>query len=112
RWWSGTEGGVLRGARRGFTTFRDADGLGRSVARVLVTHAGEPVAVSEGWRISRFNGESFQTIRANVPEPVRRLGGPAEQSAIEDRAGDWWIAPRAGLFRFSHPDRFDDLAPL
>src|SRR5262249_27777017 len=60
--WIATQAGLLRVARRGFTTFRDADGLGRSVARVLVTHAGEPVAVSEGWRISRFNGESFQTI--------------------------------------------------
>src|SRR5262249_46422773 len=110
--WMGTQAGRLRVARRGFTTFRDADGLGRAVARVLISHAGEPVAVSEGWRISRFDGESFQTVRANVPEPVRRLGGPAEQSAIQDRAGDWWIATRGGLFRFPHPDRFEDLATM
>src|SRR5207247_7502920 len=72
------------------------------------SRAGEPIAISEGWRVSRFNGESFQTVRANVPESARRFG-PTDQSVVEDRAGDWWFATGVGLIRFSGVKRIEDL---
>ena len=103
--------GLLRVARRGFTTFREPDGLGRTVGRVFVSRAGEPIAISEGWRVSRFNGQSFHTVRANVPESARRFG-PTDQSVVEDRAGDWWFATGVGLVRFSGVKRIEDLATI
>src|SRR5262245_48535034 len=45
--WVATQAGLLRLARRGFMTFGEADGLGRIVARVFVSRAGDPVAFSE-----------------------------------------------------------------
>jgi ligand-binding sensor domain-containing protein len=109
--WVASQTGLLRVARRGFTTFREPDGLGRTVARVFVSHAGEPIAISEGWRVSRFNGESFHTVRANVPESARRFG-PSDWGGIEDRAGDWWFATGVGLVRFSRVKRIEDLATM
>jgi hypothetical protein len=109
--WVAAQTGLLRVARQGFTTFREPDGLGRTVGRVFVGRAGEPIAISEGWRVSRFNGESFQTVRANVPESARRFG-PTDQSVVEDRAGDWWFATGVGLVRFSGVKRIEDLATM
>ena len=109
--WVAGQTGLLRVARRGFTTFREPDGLGRTVGRVFVSRAGELIAISEGWRVSRFNGESFHTVRANVPESARRFG-PTDQSVVEDRAGDWWFATGVGLVRFSRVKRIEDLATM
>ena len=111
--WVATQSGVLRVARHGFMTFGEDDGLGRVVARVLVSRAGEPVAVSEGWRVSRFDGERFHTVRANIPSAARHAGWQmGGQSAIEDRAGDWWFATRGGLVRFPRVRRMEDLATM
>jgi len=111
--WVGTQAGVLRVARHGFTTFGEADGLGRTVSRVFVSRSGEPIAFSEDWRVSRFDGERFHTVRANVPAAARRAGWQAVgQTIIEDRSGDWWFATHAGLVRFQHASRIEDLATM
>ena len=111
--WVGTQAGLLRMARHGFMTFAEADGLGRIVARVFVSRDGDPIAVSEDWRISRFDGERFHTVRANVPAAARRTGWQAAgQTVIQDRRGDWWFATHVGLVRFEHASRIEDLATM
>jgi ligand-binding sensor domain-containing protein len=108
--WVGTQAaGVLRVARRGFLTFRESDGLGQSVGSVFEDRAGDLVVISQDGRISRFDGERFQTVRANIPASAR-AGWRGDQSAIQDRHGDWWFPTGAGLVRFSGIRRIEDLA--
>jgi hypothetical protein len=71
---------------------------------------GDAVAISDGWRVSRFDGERFHTVRANLPAFVAAAGAPSTQGVIEDREGDWWFATGGGLFRFAGVQRLDDLA--
>ncbi len=109
--WLGVQaGGLLRLARRGFFTFAQADGLGQAVAAVFESRAGELIAVSQDWRVSRFDGERFRTVRAHIPAAARRAGWSGNLGAIQDRAGDWWFATSAGLVRFSGIRRIEDLA--
>jgi signal transduction histidine kinase/ligand-binding sensor domain-containing protein len=109
-WLATQAAGLIRMARRGFMTFRESDGPGPSVSSVFENQAGELVAVSQGWRVSRFDGERFHTVVVNVPAHVRRAGWRGNQKTIEDSRGDWWFATAAGLLRFSGIRRLDDLA--
>ena len=109
-WLATQAAGLVRMARHGFTTFRESDGPGPSVSSVFENRAGELVAVAQGWRINRFNGERFDTVAVNMPPAVRRAGWRGNLKAIEDRRGDWWFATGAGLVRFSGIRRLHDLA--
>lgn len=108
--WIATQTGALRVARQGFITFGPLDGVGPLVPRVFVSRGGDAIAISDGWRVSRFDGERFHTVRANLPAFVTAAGIPSTQGVIEDREGDWWFATGAGLFRFAGVRRLDDLA--
>jgi PAS domain S-box-containing protein len=108
--WVATRLGALRVARHGFATFREPDGLGHQVSSVFADRNGNVVAVSQDWRVSRFNGESFQTVRLRVPPPVVQVGWRGDQDALQDREGDWWFATRAGLMHYHGVARFEDLA--
>jgi signal transduction histidine kinase/ligand-binding sensor domain-containing protein len=102
--------GILRVARHGFITFRESDGLGQAIGSVFEDRAGGLIAISQDWRVSRFDGERFHTIRANVPARPRAAGWAANLKAIEDHRGEWWFATGAGLVRFSGIRRIEDLA--
>jgi len=109
-WFATRAGGLIRVARYGFLTFRESDGLGPIVGRLFENRDGHLIVVSQDWRVSRFDGEAFHTVRVNVPAAVQRAGWRGDQSVIEDRTGDWWVATSAGLLRFSHVRSIDDLA--
>jgi signal transduction histidine kinase/ligand-binding sensor domain-containing protein len=109
--WLGTRAaGVIRLAQFGFVTFRKSDGLGQGVSSIFEDRAGALIAVSQGWRVSRFDGQRFHTVRANMPAVVRRSGWQRNSVALQDHAGDWWFATAAGLVRFSRIRRIEDLA--
>ena len=108
--WIATRTGALRVARDGLVTFRQADGLGSAVSNVFAGRDGSVMASSMGWRISRFDGQAFETVQLHVPPPVARVGWRLDQDVLEDRAGDWWVGTRAGLLRYSGVARFQDLA--
>jgi signal transduction histidine kinase/ligand-binding sensor domain-containing protein len=110
--WIASQAGALRVARQGFITFGSRDGLGPLVPRVFVNHTGQAIAISEGWRVSRFDGERFQTVSVNVPASVYRTGSPPGQGVIADHAGDWWFGTTQGLFRFAGVRRIEDLATI
>ena len=109
-WLASRATGVLRVARHGFITFRESDGLGSSVGGVFEDRAGQLIAISQDWRVSRFDGARFHTIRANIPTLARGAGWGANLKAIEDHRGDWWFATGTGLVRFSGIRRVEDLA--
>jgi ligand-binding sensor domain-containing protein len=109
--WLGTKAlGALKVMRNGWTTYGEADGLGESVASIFENHAGELYVNSSGWRVSRFDGAGFTTVRLRLPKAVSDVSWRDVNGILQDHAGEWWIATRQGLFRFPRVARFEDLA--
>ncbi len=108
-WLGSTALGALKIMRDGWTIYGEGDGLGASVASVFETRSGELYVNSTGWRISRFDGSRFTTVRPRLPAEVSDESWRDVNGVIQDRAGDWWIATRMGLYRFGRVARFEDL---
>ena len=99
--WAATPQGALKIARSGFTTFDTADGLsGAGVRSIGEDAAGTLYVTTYDARIHSFDGRAFRPHRSPLPASVA-LHWP--QTALRDRAGDWWVSTRQGLYRFA-PD--------
>jgi signal transduction histidine kinase/streptogramin lyase len=103
--WAGTEGaGVMRIARLGFTTYREADGLDTDRAMsVFEDRAGELLAVTVSGGGSRrsvdiFDGAQFRSVAPKVFGEHASWGW--NQILLQSRTGEWWAATRQGLCRF------------
>ena len=104
--WVGTEGGgAIKIARRGFTSYTEADGLGsRRVASVFVNRAGDLCAVTNPdwkWSIDCYNGRRFSPALPKYPPDVHYFGWSWNQSAFQDHTGEWWLPTGQGLCRFA-----------
>lgn len=109
--WMGTNaGGALKIATHPWTTYREADGLGESVSAILENSAGQLYVTSSGWKVSRFDGGRFTTIRLPLPSTVTDESWRSVSGILQDHAGDWWVGTRQGLYRFGRVDRFEALA--
>jgi PAS domain S-box-containing protein len=109
--WTGTRTvGALRVTTQPWTTYNAADGLGEQVNAVIENRAGEIYVTSGAWRVSRFDGRSFMTVRLPLPRAIKDETWRGVTSVIQDHLGDWWSGTRAGLYRFGRVDRFEDLA--
>ena len=114
--WVGTaHGGVAKIARNGFTTFDKADGFSFSTS-IFETRAGELFVAGNpgdgGWFINRFDGDKFVANTPRFPEVIQKHGNGWgwNQTAIEDHAGEWWIATFVGLCRFPKVSKSQQLA--
>jgi sugar lactone lactonase YvrE len=111
--WAGVDHGLARIARHGFATFTAAEGIGaRSITEVF-QNAGELYAVSNeasSIMIHKFANGGFTSVRPHYPSSIRYFGWASGQSALVDRAGEWWIATGEGLCRFPRVSRFEQLA--
>jgi signal transduction histidine kinase/streptogramin lyase len=111
--WVATPGsGVMKIARSGFTTFDGVDGVPQAHA-LLETPRGEFVAVLRdemGLALGHFDGTRFRPVRPAWPRRISNSGWGARQIALQDRAGEWWIATGEGLARFSAASHVEDLA--
>jgi ligand-binding sensor domain-containing protein/two-component sensor histidine kinase len=111
--WLTTEtNGALKITRRGLVNYGQDDGLGQVIGSFFENRAGDLYVYSSVWRISRFDGKKFTTIRPNLPAGVSDLSWRNHNSFIEDRTGEWWIATRLGLCRFPKVSRFEQLAQV
>jgi ligand-binding sensor domain-containing protein/signal transduction histidine kinase len=103
--WAGTAGaGVMRIDRRGFTTYREEDGLATDrVFSVFEDGEGELVAVTsrpslKGKTLNIFDGAKF---RVAAPQPFKdRPSWGSNQVILRSRAGEWWAATKDGLCRY------------
>ena len=116
--WVGTQSrGALRVAQAhvGFTSFTPADGLvdvpvtslfeGRDGA--LYVQSGDPF---EGRVfLQRFEDDRFTSVPPRMPDPIY-LGWGQQQTALQDRSGQWWLATGQGLMRYPASAGFPDLA--
>lgn len=108
--WLGTESGAYRIAMQGFTTFDSNDGLGSRVSSVFEGNSGELYVVGK-WQISRLDGNRFVTVNLNLPRSVTDTFWRASGNLIvQDRAGEWWVGTRVGLYRFAKVNRIEELA--
>lgn len=113
--WIGTADGAIRFARKGFTTFTEADGIGfRDVYRITESRAGEINIYTRfgdlNFFIDRFDGERFIS-RKVVPRafPVQAFNWYHGQIPRRDHLGEWWWPTRQGLFRYARADRIEDI---
>jgi ligand-binding sensor domain-containing protein/signal transduction histidine kinase len=102
--WAGTAaGGVMRIDGRGFTTYREPDGLPTDrVWSVLEDRSGEMLAVTIPGKSMRsvdiFDGVRFHSVVPKVFGDHPSWGW--QQVLLESRTGEWWGATRQGLCRF------------
>ena len=105
-WLSTESNGALKITRHGLINF----GTGQPFSSIFENRAGELYAYSGAWRISRIDGNSFTTVRPNLPAGVTDSSWRANSGLIEDHTGEWWIATNAGLCRFPRVSSFEQLA--
>jgi len=109
--WLGTNAvGALKISRHGWTTYSEPEGLGTSVASIFETPSGDIYAGSSAWLVSRLHAGRFTTVRPGLPTSITDASWRDVNNVLLDRAGDWWIGTRAGLYRFGGTERFEDLA--
>jgi ligand-binding sensor domain-containing protein/signal transduction histidine kinase len=114
--WIGTYGsGVMKVARRGFTTYTESDGL-PPVAALLEDRGGDTCAVhgdpDVGVWLDRFDGRRFVSFQPAWPSRITYFGWGSGQIAAQDVRGEWWIATGQGLCRYPPVDRLDKLQGL
>ncbi|MEP7338232.1 MAG: two-component regulator propeller domain-containing protein [Acidobacteriota bacterium] len=109
--WIGTTFGVMKLARSGFVTYHETDGLGyEQVLSVFTDRAGTLYAISGNWRVNRFDGGRFVSVRFNLPARITDAQWRFHRSIIQDHLGEWWVATGEGLYRFASVSRIEELA--
>jgi PAS domain S-box-containing protein len=109
--WLGTTAlGAIKITKHGWTAYGEPEGLGAAVTWIFETPAGELFVGSSMWRVSRFDGEAFTTVRPGLPASVTDASWRDVNNVIQDHLGDWWIGTRSGLYRFGKIRRLEDLA--
>lgn len=114
-WFGSPSGGAARLRRSGFTTYDESDGLaGLQIRSLFEGRDGDLRVVSSAGRdfVQTFDGTRFRPPESGVGE--ERSGWWVGEVALEDRAGDLWIASGpGGLLRYRSqrraggaPDRF------
>jgi ligand-binding sensor domain-containing protein/two-component sensor histidine kinase len=111
--WIGTFGsGVMKVARSGFISYTSSDGVPYP-AQFMESRQGELCILSRlesNRQILRFDGQRFTAIQPAWPRDIAYFGWGSLQVAVQDEAGEWWIATGQGLCRFARADRVDQLA--
>lgn len=115
--WIGTDGGgALRVARHGFVSFTAGDGLAGSPVLSLFEGRDGALYVASGDTfdsrlfLQRLGGGRFMAILPRMPPGPPYLGWGEQQTALQDRSGQWWLATGTGLLRYPASARFEDLA--
>ncbi len=111
-WLASDSGGVARLLSTGFLSYGRGDGLGHvSVGHLFTDRDGRLVVSGEvaGW-ISRFEDERFSAVVPRLPTAMAARVATSKTWALEDHAGEWWLATVDGLVRYSKPSRLGDLA--
>lgn len=116
--WVGENGGAVKVARSGFTTFRKTDGLTFVSSSIFEDKAGEIYSISdhlgEGREppIFRFENGKFKGVKIKALEKLKNYGWGTHKTAFQDREGEWWFPTGVGLYRFPKVEKIEDLANL
>lgn len=103
--WLGTNIGVIKLAREGFTTFgRGEDLQPPNVNAIYQTSNGRVAVVHGDWRVSFFDGERLVSAAAlEMPTDARYIWNSS--AAFLDSKNRWWALAENGLYGFAAPNR-------
>jgi signal transduction histidine kinase/ligand-binding sensor domain-containing protein len=110
--WVGSACGAQRIARKGFTGYGLADGLGSTkVNSIFEDREGDLIVVSDGpeRNINKFDGVYFKSIQPNLSAKISYPGWGWGQTVMQDSFGEWWI-PIFRIYRFPKVDHIEELA--
>lgn len=109
--WVGTQAsGAMKISRSGLLSYRESEGLGNAdIINIFETAAGELYVISGKWTINRFDGESFTSVRPNLPPRIIESSS-GRWVIVRDHLGEWWVATGEGLYRFPGVERLEDLS--
>jgi ligand-binding sensor domain-containing protein/signal transduction histidine kinase len=115
--WAGTDGnGVMKITRNGFVRFTEHDGVSvHEFYSMFESRRGELCAVvGAGPRriFAWFDGRRFVPVRPAFPASLTDPGWGIAQVALQDQAGEWWLATGQGLCRFPRTASAAGLANL
>ncbi len=112
--WMGTRCGLKKLTHYGFTSYIEPNGTANAAVNSIFENASGELFASYNdgdiRTVSRFDGEKFDYIKPRFPPEVRYFGSGDRQTVWQDGAGDWWFPTSDGLYQFSHPNQFADLA--
>jgi len=120
--WIGSGEGAMKITQSSFSTFSAADGLTPEadapssvrISSIFQDRSGALCVTTAGDGrkpfLSSLEGEQFKSIFPNLPARVASIGWGTHQIALQDHAGDWWIATANGLVRLAPRARFEQLA--
>jgi len=108
-WVSTQVQGAMKIARHGLITYDQSDGLGQGINAIFENRAGDLLVSSAGYRISRFDGHGFRSVRLNLPAAVDDESWRMYRGVLEDRTGDYWAGTPVGLVRFPAVGGLDEL---
>ena len=110
--WIGTQdAGAVKLARRGFVGYGIEDGFDESrITSIFEEPGGALLLTGTDWRIHRYDGKRFSSVRPKLPRDIVRSAWRAGYVPMLDRAGGWWVPTPEGLLRFDPVARLEDLA--
>lgn len=112
--WVGSQCGLKKWGRYGFTSYTEADGTGYPIVNSIFENTSGELfsSFSPGTTrsVSRFDGKAFELIKPNFPPGVNYAGWGWKQTVWQDHTGDWWFPTGNGLFWFPGSASFADLA--
>jgi signal transduction histidine kinase/ligand-binding sensor domain-containing protein len=109
--WVGSQGGLHRVLRRGFTYYTAEDGLiGPGLRTMQRGHDGHLYVISTTSVIHRFDRDRWTAVRPNLPPTAGGVGRSIYGAALLDRTGAWWLGTGGGLVRFPAVARIEALA--
>jgi ligand-binding sensor domain-containing protein/signal transduction histidine kinase len=101
--------GAIKLTLNGFTTYTEADGIGRNqIHSIYEDLHGNLYAVSGRWFVSRFDGKRFISVRPVMPAGASYSSG--SPVAFLDRQGEWWMLTSTVAYRFGRVRRIEQLA--
>lgn len=110
--WIGTEtNGAIKITRRGFTSFRESDGIGRRfVWGIFETNAGEIGTILNASEMLYLSGDRFVPFKLGVAPDLVVSHPLGTESPFQDHLGEWWISCKDGLYHFPKTEKLADLA--
>src|SRR5262249_40418860 len=101
-WLGGRDGGVMRIAHNGVSTYTVADGLSftGTISPALFRDRSGAAHIAFQCIINVRRGNRFVEVRPAIPKKITYAGWGWHQIVLQDHTGDWWIATGEGLVRF------------
>jgi PAS domain S-box-containing protein len=98
-WLGSQSSGAVRISPQGFVTYGQADGLGSAVTGLMEYDSSRIIVLTGARQINWFDGEKIMPTKLSAPPGREQWRW--NRSLLRDHLGEWWVAGKAGLYRFA-----------